>query len=219
SPLLAYRELIRRHKEEGLSFASTTAFLLDEYLGLPAGHAQLYRSFIQDRFTQHLDLAGSNLISPDPTTPDVSAMCARYEQRIQEAGGMDLLLLGIGTDGHIAFNEPSSSLASRTRIKTLTGATRQDNARFFDGVLDAVPKHVITMGIGTILEARHLVLIATGQGKARCLAQAIEGPLTAMVPASALQLHPRATVIIDEAAASELKLADYYKQVYAGKPR
>ncbi|MCP5023926.1 MAG: glucosamine-6-phosphate deaminase [bacterium] len=219
SPLPAYAELIRRHEQEGLSFANAAAFLLDEYLGLPGGHPQLYRSFIQEQFTNRVDLDEGNLFSPDPTASDIPTTCAQYEQQIQEVVGIDLLILGIGSDGHIAFNEPSSSLASRTRIKTLTQATRQDNARFFSDDLDAVPKHVITMGIGTILDARHLVMIVTGKAKANCLAQAVEGPITAMVPASALQLHPRVTVIADEAAASKLKLSDYYKQVYAGKPR
>ncbi len=219
SPLCAYEELIRRHEQEGLSFANTSGFLLDEYLDLPAGHPQLYRSFIQEQFTNHVNLAEGNLFSPDPTASDVSAACTQYENQIEDAGGIDLLILGIGSDGHIAFNEPSSSLASRTRIKTLTQATREDNARFFGDDQTAVPKHVITMGIGTILDARHLVMVVTGKAKARCLAQAIEGPLTAMVPASALQLHPHATIVTDEAAASELKLIDYYKQVYAGKGR
>lgn len=131
---------------------------------------------------------------------------------------MDLQVLGIGTDGHIGFNEPCSSLASRTRIKTLTRQTRIDNARFFDGDIEQVPHHVITQGIGTILEARHLILLATGEGKADAVAATVEGPVAAVCPASALQLHPHATVVVDEAAASKLKLADYFRHTYDNKP-
>jgi glucosamine-6-phosphate deaminase len=148
---------------------------------------------------------------------DIVAECAAYESAIKAAGGIDLQLLGIGTDGHIGFNEPTSSLASRTRIKTLSHQTRVDNARFF-GSLDEVPHHVITQGIGTILESRHLVLIATGEAKADAIAHAVEGPLTAMCPASALQLHPHVTVVVDEGAAHKLKLASYYRETYAAKP-
>ncbi len=219
SPLPAYEELIRRHREQGLDFSKACAFLLDEYLGLPPGHDQLYRTFIQEKFTGHVNLDTNRLHSLDSGTQDVMGECAAYEQSIADAGGIDLLLLGIGSDGHIAFNEPSSSLASRTRLKTLTRATRQDNARFFDGDLAAVPQHVLTMGIATILDARRLVLIATGEAKAEILARAAEGPLTAMVPASALQMHRHVTIVTDEAAASELKLSDYYRETYNAKPR
>lgn len=137
---------------------------------------------------------------------------------ISDAGGIDLQLLEIGGDGHIGFNEPASSLGSRTRLKTLTDETRTDNARFFDDKIDGVPRHVLTQGIGTILEARHLILIATGPNKAKPIALAVEGPLTAMVPASALQLHPHATIVIDESAAQELLHGDYYRQSFANKP-
>ena len=150
-------------------------------------------------------------MGPDGTAEDVQAACEAYDRALAEAGGVDLQLLGIGTDGHIGFNEPCSSLASRTRIKTLTEQTRVDNARFFDGDIEQVPHHVITQGIGTILEARHLVLLATGEGKADAVAATVEGPVAAVCPASALQLHPHATVVVDEAAASKLKLADYFR--------
>jgi glucosamine-6-phosphate deaminase len=156
-------------------------------------------------------------MGPDGSAEDIVAACEEYDRALAEAGGVDLQLLGIGTDGHIGFNEPCSSLASRTRIKTLTRQTREDNARFFD-TLEEVPHHVITQGIGTILDARHLVLLATGEAKAEAVALAVEGPLSALVPASALQLHPHATVVVDEAAASELKLADYFRATYAAKP-
>ncbi|MFT5200091.1 MAG: glucosamine-6-phosphate deaminase [Planctomycetota bacterium] len=219
SPLPVYSELIRRHREEGLDFTRVSAFMLDEYLGLPVGHGQLYRTFIQEQFTGQVNLNPQRLHSLDSTTEHVDGECARYEEAIEQAGGIDMLLLGIGSAGHIAFNEPTSSLASRTRVKTLARATRQDNARFFSDELDSVPRHVLTMGVGTILEARHLVLVATGAAKATVLAQAIEGPVTAMVPASALQLHRSVTIVIDEPAASKLQLADYYKETYAAKPR
>jgi glucosamine-6-phosphate deaminase len=146
------------------------------------------------------------------------AACAHYEASIAAADGVDLQLLGIGSDGHIGFNEPVSSLGSRTRLKTLTKRTRLDNARFFDGDVDAVPLHVITQGIGTIREARHLVLVAWGSEKAGAVAACVEGPITAMFPASALQLHPHATVVIDEDAASGLSLADYFRDTWAAKP-
>ncbi|MET0909309.1 MAG: glucosamine-6-phosphate deaminase, partial [Ilumatobacteraceae bacterium] len=159
----------------------------------------------------------TRLHGPDVACPDVPALCARYEELLAGLGGVDLQILGIGSDGHIGFNEPGSSLGSRTRIKTLTEATRRDNARFFAS-LDEVPHHVVTQGLATIGEARHVVLVATGEAKAAPIARAVEGPLTAMCPASVLQLHPHATVVVDEAAASGLGLADYYRSVYAGKP-
>lgn len=218
SPIATYRELIRRHRDGRLSFAHARAFLLDEYVGLPAGHDQSYRRFIERELTDHVDLPASSLHGPD-SSPDDPTSGDEYERRIAEAGGVDLQLLGIGGDGHIGFNEPGSSLASRTRLKTLTDTTRHDNARFFGGDPDAVPRHVITQGIATILDARHVVLLADGASKADIIARAVEGPVTATVPASALQLHPHATVIVDEPAASSLARAAYYREVYANKPR
>ena len=155
--------------------------------------------------------------SPDGGAADIPAACEAYERAIAAAGGVDLQLLGVGTDGHIGFNEPGSSLASRTRLKTLTAQTRRDNARFFGGE-DEVPHHVVTQGIGTILAARHLVLVAMGAAKAEPVAAAVEGPVTAFVPASALQLHPHVSVVVDEAAAAGLRLAGYYRESFAGKP-
>jgi glucosamine-6-phosphate deaminase len=219
SPLPTYRELIARHRRGQLGMAAASAFLLDEYVGIPADHPDAYRAFIQRHFTDQVDLPPSALFAPDGTSDDLAGAAASYERQIAASGGIDLQLLGIGSDGHIGFNEPTSSLGSRTRVKTLTDATRADNARFFAGDTAAVPRHVITQGIGTILEARHIVLIATGASKAAPIAHTIEGPLTAMVPASALQLHPRVTVIIDELAAAELTLADYYREAYGPKPR
>ena len=217
SPLAVYRDLARRHAAGGFSLAGARAFLLDEYVDLPAGHPQSYRSFIARELEAHVDFAPGAIGGPDVHADDLLAACDAYEAAIRDAGGVDLQLLGIGTDGHIGFNEPASSLASRTRIKTLTDQTRRDNARFFAS-LDEVPRHVVTQGVGTILEARHLVLLAFGSAKAGAVAAAVEGPVTAMVPASALQLHPHATVVIDAAAASRLRLADYYHETWAHKP-
>ncbi len=215
SPLPAYRELIRRHDQGVLDLSGCRAFTLDEYVGLPRTHPQSYHSVIRREFT---DDAGLDRVDgPNGEALDIPAEAARYEAAISEAGGVDVQLLGIGTDGHLGFNEPGSSLASRTRVKTLTRQTREDNARFFDSI-DDVPRHVITQGLGTILDARHLVLIATGEGKAAAVAAAVEGPVSAFCPASILQLHPRATVVIDEAAATGLRLADYYREAWDNKP-
>jgi glucosamine-6-phosphate deaminase len=218
TPLITYRELIRRHVESGLSFAAATAFLLDEYVGLPPDHPSSYRQFIAREFTGHIDLPPARLHSPDGGAEDIPAAAADYERAIEEAGGVDVQILGIGSDGHIGFNEPASSLGSRTRLKTLTTRTRIDNARFFGGDVELVPRHCLTQGIRTILEARHLVLLAFGASKARPIARAVEGPITAMVPASALQLHPRVTVLVDADAAAELTLTDYYRETYHHKP-
>jgi glucosamine-6-phosphate deaminase len=217
SPLPVYADLIHRHKAGELSVARARASLLDEYVGLPPGHPMSYRAFIAREVEAGLDFADGTVAGPDVHAADLVAACGAYEAAIADAGGVDLQLLGIGGDGHIAFNEPGSSLGSRTRLKTLTSQTRRDNARFF-GSLDEVPRHVVTQGVGTILEARHLVLLAFGTAKAAAVAAAVEGPITAMAPASALQLHPHVTVVVDDAASSELRLAPYYRETYAGKP-
>lgn len=217
SPLSVYGELIRRHREEGLSFADVQAFLLDEYVGLPPEHNQSYAYFIRTRFSEHVDIDPARVHGPDGVADDVFAAADRYDAAIVESGPVDVQLLGIGVNGHIGFNEPGSSLGSRTRVTTLTEQTRQDNARFFDSI-DEVPRHVITQGLGTISSARHLVLIATGQHKAAAIAAAVEGPLTASCPASVLQLHPRVTVVVDEAAAVRLENADFYRYTQEYKP-
>lgn len=217
SPLAVYDELARRHAD-GLSFARTRAFLLDEYVGLPAGHPQGYRTVIERDVVARLDLPSAVVRGPDGGAQDLAAACADYERAIADAGGVDVQILGIGTDGHVAFNEPGSSLASRTRIKTLTEQTRRDNARFFGGDVDAVPRHVLTQGLGTISEARHLVLVATGRHKAEAVHQLVEGPVSAMWPASVLQMHPHVTVLVDPAAASRLQLAAYFRETWAAKP-
>ena len=218
SPLQVYDELARRHAERGLSFAQARGFMLDEYVGLPADHPERYRTVIERDLVSRVDFAPGAVQGPDGLAADLPAACAAYEQAIVEAGGVDLQLLGIGTDGHIAFNEPGSSLASRTRIKTLTRQTRADNARFFGGDVDLVPHHCLTQGLGTIMSARHLVLLATGRQKAEAVHQLVEGSVSAMWPATIMQLHPHATVLVDDAAASRLQLADYFRQTYADKP-
>ncbi|MER5767312.1 glucosamine-6-phosphate deaminase [Streptomyces sp. NPDC001985] len=217
TPLPIYEALAAKVRSAEADASRARICQLDEYVGLPPGHPESYRSVVLREVVEPLGLTEASFIGPDGSAEDVAAACAAYDRALTEAGGVDLQLLGIGTDGHIGFNEPCSSLASRTRIKTLTEQTRRDNARFFDS-LDEVPHHVITQGIGTILEARHLVLLATGEAKADAVALAVEGPLAALVPASALQLHPHATVVVDEAAASQLKLADYFRATYASKP-
>jgi glucosamine-6-phosphate deaminase len=218
SPMLTYRKLLdRRRAGTGPSYAQVRAFLLDEYVGLPPGHEQSYRATIARELTSHLDIDPANVHAPEGAAQDIAAAGPRYDAAIAAAGGVDLQVLGIGTDGHLAFNEPGSSLASRTRLKTLTARTREDNARFFGGA-DRVPRHVLTQGLGTILEARHLVLVANGAGKAKAVAAAVEGPLTASCPASTLQLHPHATVLVDDAAGAQLSRRDYYRETYAGKP-
>ncbi len=210
SPVLTYRELIRRHREQGLSFAGVRAFLLDEYVGLPAGHPESYRSVIRRELTSTLDIADSDVHGPDGAHPDPLVAAREYELRLLENGPVAVQLLGIGANGHIGFNEPGSSLTSETRVKTLTEQTRRDNARFFERPED-VPRHVITQGLGTIGRAQHLLLTAGGARKAAAVAAAVEGPLTASCPASVLQWHPHATVVIDEAAAARLERADYYR--------
>ena len=217
SPLPTYAALVGDHRAGAVSFARASAVLLDEYVGLPPDHPQTYRAFIRQHFTSHIDLEPERLFGPDVWAGDLDAACQQYEQLFADLGGVDVQLLGIGSDGHIGFNEPGSSLASRTRIKTLTAATRVDNARFFAS-LEEVPRHVVTQGLATITAARHVVLVACGEAKAAPVARAVEGPLAARCPASVLQLHPHGTVVVDEAAAAELELADYYRETYAGKP-
>lgn len=213
SPVPVYRELIRRHRDEGLSFARCTAFTLDEYVGLTPEDPRSYRATIQNVFTDHVDLPAGALHSPRAVNPQADALLSaarEYDERIARSGGVDVQLLGIGGNGHIGFNEPSSSLRSRTRIKVLTRQTRDDNARFFEAD-EAVPTLCLTQGLGTILDSRHAVLVAQGEGKAEAVAAAVEGPVSAGCPASVLQLHPHATLILDAAAASGLRNLEYYR--------
>jgi glucosamine-6-phosphate deaminase len=213
TPLALYRKLVALK----LDWSKVRTFNLDEYVGISPQHPQSYHSFMWENLFQHVNVRVKSVHIPDGMANDIPTSCELYEKEIRAAGGIDLQVLGIGTDGHIGFNEPTSSLVSRTRIKTLTQQTIRDNARFF-GSEENVPHHVITMGIGTIMDARQNLLIAFGKSKASAIAEAIEGPISAMNPASALQLHPRVTVCLDEAAAAELKLKDYYRQVLDHKP-
>src|SRR3954470_10984845 len=188
TPLGLYQELVRLHRCGELDFSHVTTFNLDEYVGLPITPPQSYHQFMHENFFRHVNIPPQNVHIPSGTTTNYPAFCAWYERRIEECGGIDIQILGIGSDGHIAFNEPGSSLASRTRLKTLAKQTIDDNARFFKSAKD-VPIYAITMGVGTILEAKKLLLVANGKKKADAVAQMIEGPVTSMITASALQLH------------------------------
>jgi glucosamine-6-phosphate deaminase len=212
-----YAQLVRMHREGGLDLAGVRTFNLDEYVGLAPEDPHSYRHFMNEHLFQPVNLNLANTHLPDGQAADLGAECRRYEQLIADAGGIDLQLLGIGKSGHIGFNEPLSALRSRTREKALTPTTIQQNAPFFGGE-DKVPRRAITMGVGTILDARRCLLLATGASKADIIAQAVEGPITSMVTASALQLHPKATVIVDEAAAARLKEQDYYRWIFANEP-
>ena len=204
TPLGLYRELIRMHKEEGLDFSKITTFNLDEYVGLPPEHPESYHYFMWENLFKHVNVDPRFVHIPHGMAEDIETFCEWYEEKIKEVGGIDLQILGIGANGHIAFNEPGSSLGSRTRIKTLTEKTRRDNARFFDNDISKVPQYAITMGIGTIMEARELLLLASGEGKADAIKATVEGPITAMVPATIVQMHRKAVLMLDKEAASKL---------------
>ncbi|MGB4776731.1 glucosamine-6-phosphate deaminase [Microbacterium sp.] len=215
TPLPVYRAL--RPRLTGVDVSRVRGFALDEYVGIDPRHPQSYRSVITTEVVEPLGLDPELIRTPNGALETIAHAGEDYERAIAAAGGIDLQLLGIGTSGHIGFNEPGSSFASRTRVKTLIEQTRRDNARFFD-TIDEVPMHCITQGLGTILEARHLFLLAFGEGKAAAVAGAVEGPVTSSLPGSAIQLHPHTTVVVDEAAASRLAHADYYRYAYAHKP-
>lgn len=226
SPLAAYEHLAAIIHSKGIDVSAVRGFALDEYIGLPLSHPQSYRSTIERTVVEPLGLDPRNVHVPGDALngaplsdgETIAEAGPNYDKAIAEAGGIDVQILGIGTDGHVGFNEPGSSLASGTRVKTLAEQTRIDNARFFDGDVDKVPTHCITQGIGTILKARHLVLLAFGEGKAEAVAETVEGGVSSFCPASALQLHPHATIIIDQAAASRLRHKDYYEYAWANKP-
>lgn len=215
TPLPVYEAL--RPRLTGVDVSRVRGFALDEYVGIDPSHPESYRAVIAREVVQPLGLDATRIRVPNGALEGIEHAGDDYEAAIEAAGGVDLQILGIGTDGHIGFNEPGSSFASLTRVKTLTEQTRDDNARFFDSVED-VPRHCITQGLGTILRARHLVLLAFGEGKAEAVAGAVEGPLSASLPGSAIQLHPHTTVVVDEAAASRLRFADYYRYTFANKP-
>lgn len=211
-----YDILASMHAQEGLDFSGCTTFNLDEYIGLPASSEHSYRFYMNRHLFKRVNIDIRNTYLPDGTASDVKAACRAYEARIVQCGGVDLQLLGIGSDGHIGFNEPLSSLRSRTRDKALTPETIRQNCGLFGD--DPMPKRALTMGVGTILEARRVVLLATGKSKADILAKAVEGPITSMISASALQLHPACTIICDEEAASCLQGRDYYHWIFQNEP-
>lgn len=213
SPLSTWAALA----EHQLDLSRLRGFALDEYIGLPDGHPQSYREVLMRSVVKPLGLDPSLVHVPGDDGGDIETAGERYEAAIRAAGGVDLQVLGIGRTGHIGFNEPGSSLASLTRVKTLTEQTRRDNARFFTS-LDEVPRHCLTQGLGTILRARELLLLAWGEAKAEALAAAVEGPITAALPGSVIQLHPEVTVVVDEAAASKLRFADYYRSAWSHRP-
>jgi glucosamine-6-phosphate deaminase len=212
-----YRHLARLHKEEHLDFSLCSTFNLDEYVGLASSDPNSYRHYMDSHLFHKVNLDPRNTHLPNGQAADLDAECRHYEATIHRFGGIDLQLLGIGKAGHIGFNEPLSALRSRTRVKALTPTTIKQNAPFFGGE-EKMPRRAITMGVGTIIEARRCLLLATGESKAGVIAQAVEGPITSMVSASALQLHPRCTVIVDEAAAGQLKEKDYYRWIFANEP-
>lgn len=204
TPIGLYKELIRLHREAGLDFSKITTFNLDEYVGLSPEHPMSYHFFMWENLFKHINIDPRFVHVPQGMSDDVDAFCEWYEEKIRSVGGLDIQILGIGSNGHIAFNEPGSSLGSRTRIKKLTGKTRKDNARFFNNQLEDVPQYAITMGVGTIMDARKLVLLASGKGKADAIHATVEGPITAIVPATIVQMHRNAVLIIDKDAASKL---------------
>ena len=212
-----YSILIDMHRNDGLDFSRISSVNLDEYVGLAGEHEQSYRYYMNKHLFSQVNIKNENTHLPNGIAENIPSECARYEKIITDKGGIDLQLLGIGTDGHIGFNEPGSSLVSRTRIKTLTKETVDQNGAIF-GDPDKVPRHALTMGVGTIMDAHQVVLLATGSSKAQIIADAVEGPITSWVTASALQMHKSTIVIVDEEAAAKLKNYDYYKWAYENKP-
>jgi glucosamine-6-phosphate deaminase len=217
TPQALYKELIRMYREEGLDFSMVTTFNLDEYIGLPPSHTQSYHYFMRENLFKHINIPERFVHIPSGMVDvnDINRIhkyCDWYEEQIEKVGGIDLQILGIGANGHIGFNEPGSSLGARTRIKTLTDKTRRDNARFFEDDLNQVPKYATTMGIGTIMEARVVLLLASGKQKAEAVRNMVEGPITAKVPASMIQMHRKAILILDPEAGSMLDEEIQYEQ-------
>jgi glucosamine-6-phosphate deaminase len=212
-----YALLVQMHRDEGLNFSRAKSFNLDEYVGLPASDLHSYRYYMNYQLFNRVNIDLANTYLPSGTAPDLDAECALYEENIRKLGGIDLQLLGIGRSGHIGFNEPLSALLSRTRVKPLTPTTIEQNQTLFEKP-EQMPRRAITMGVGTILDARRCILLATGAEKADIIAKAVEGPITSMISATALQLHRRCTVIVDEPAATKLQGTDYYRWVFANEP-
>ncbi|MGC8830054.1 MAG: glucosamine-6-phosphate deaminase [Verrucomicrobiia bacterium] len=212
-----YQKLVRLHKEEGLDFSLCRTFNLDEYVGLPPDSPYSYRHYMNKHLFSQVNIDIRNTHLPNGMAEDLDKECRKYEQLIERFGGIDLQLLGIGRSGHIGFNEPLSALKSRTRVKALSPQTIEQNAPLF-GDKSKMPRRAITMGVGTILDCRRCILLATGEEKADIIAKAVEGPITSMISATALQLHPRCTVVVDEAAASKLQGSDYYRWIFMNEP-
>lgn len=209
SPLGMYRRLIELHKAGKVSFANVVTFNMDEYVGLPRDHKESYHSFMWNNFFSHIDIPAENVNILDGNAADPEAECRRFEEKMASYGGVDLFMGGVGPDGHIAFNEPGSSLTSRTRMKTLTQDTIIANSRFFEGNTDLVPKTALTVGVGTVMDARSVLLLVNGHNKARALRHGVEGGISQMWTISALQMHPKAIIVADEAACAELKVGTY----------
>ena len=209
SPLEAYCELIKLNQKGIVSFENVVTFNMDEYVGLPEDHPQSYHAFMWNNFFSHIDIKKENVHILDGMAEDLEAECNNYEQAIKNAGGIDLFLGGIGPDGHIAFNEPGSSLGSRTRVKTLTTDTIIANSRFFDDDVNKVPKTALTVGVATVLDAKEVLILVNGHHKARALYHAVEGPVTQMWTISALQMHPKGIIVCDYEACAELKVGTY----------
>jgi glucosamine-6-phosphate deaminase len=212
-----YARLAKMHKEDGLDFSQASTFNLDEYIGLPPEDKDSYRAYMNHHLFERINIDLANTHLPNGTAPDLDAECEAYEEKIKACGGIDLQLLGIGRTGHIGFNEPLSAMFSRTRCKALTPGTMAQNQPLFDDPAK-MPKRAITMGVGTIIDSKRCLMLVTGDEKAEIIAKAVEGPLTSMISASALQLHPRCTVIVDEAAAAKLTQQDYYHWIFENEP-
>ena len=209
TPLGTYAELIRRHKAGDVSFRHVITFNMDEYIGIPRDHEQSYYTFMWTNFFSHIDILPENAHILNGNAEDIEAECERYEAKIKEVGGIDLFMGGIGPDGHIAFNEPGSSLTSRTRVKSLTTDTIIANSRFFDNDLDKVPKTAVTVGVGTVMDAREVMILANGHNKARAIREAVEGPVSQRWTITCLQLHPHGIIVCDEEACDELTVGTY----------
>ncbi len=210
TPVGLYQRLVKAHKEDGIDFSQAVSYNLDEYVGLPSDHPQSYRRFMDENLFDHINIRPANIHVPDGMADSLSAHCEEYEAMIDAAGGIDVQVLGVGRDGHIGFNEPGTSIGSLTHVTALTRETIEDNARFFDDEAD-VPRFAVTMGIHTILHSRKALFLASGENKADAVKASVEGPVTSMIAASALQMHPKVIAIFDEAAASKLELKDFYK--------
>ncbi len=209
TPLATYAELIKMNKAGKVSFANVVTFNMDEYVGIPREHPESYHSFMWNNFFGHIDIKRENVNILDGNAPDLAAECASYEARIEAAGGIDLFMGGVGNDGHIAFNEPFSSMASRTRVKTLTEDTIIANARFFGGDTSLVPKTALTVGVATVLSSREVMILATGYNKARAVREGVEGAYSHVWTITGLQVHPHGILVVDDPAATELKVSTY----------